>query len=86
MNDNIVKMYAWINPINSENPFHTTKPAIPEIAPKTPAVVSVANSANNTSPAYILPNKRIDKVNKFVNSSITLNGAIPIPDEVYVPT
>ncbi len=44
-------MYAWINPINTENPFHTTKPVIPVIAPKTPAVASVAKSANNTSPA-----------------------------------
>ena len=49
MNVNTVKMYAWIKPINSENPFHTTKPAIPAIAPKNPAVVSVANSANNIS-------------------------------------
>ena len=51
MNVKTVKIYAWINPINRENPFHTTNPTIPAIAPKNPTVVRVANSANNISPA-----------------------------------
>src|SRR5699024_9815020 len=70
--DSIVKINAWIPPINTLKPCHAQNGNTPKIPNIPEVLVKPTTNPRSTSPANKLPNKLQPSINVLANSSTIL--------------